>query len=66
MLEGEFTPGVVNRYVAAFQRARAEDDATTAKKRMHGARLEYLFLDTLNPLGQLIDHWEIVIDDRVK
>jgi DNA invertase Pin-like site-specific DNA recombinase len=33
--EGEFTPGVINRFVAAFQRARAED-AATSKKRMRG------------------------------
>jgi site-specific DNA recombinase len=40
--EGEFTPGSVNRYVAAFQRARAEDTATTAKKMMQDARHAYL------------------------
>jgi site-specific DNA recombinase len=39
--EGEFTPGVVNRFVAAFQRAKAEEEATTAKRRMQEARHAY-------------------------
>lgn len=40
--EGEFTPGVVNRFVAAFQRAKAEEEATTAKRRMNEARHSYI------------------------
>jgi site-specific DNA recombinase len=39
--EGEFTPGVVNRYVAAFQRARAEEEAMMFKKRSREARRAY-------------------------
>lgn len=39
--EGEFTPGTINRYLAAIQRARAQDDAETAKKRMQDARHSY-------------------------
>lgn len=40
--EGEFTPGTVNRYLAAIQRARAEDDAYTSKKRLREARRAYV------------------------
>jgi site-specific DNA recombinase len=40
--DGEFTPGVINRYLAAINRARAQDEADTFKKRSHEARHAYM------------------------
>lgn len=40
--EGEFTPGAINRYLSAIQRARAEDEAFTSKKRLREARRAYV------------------------
>jgi site-specific DNA recombinase len=40
--EGEFTPGVINRFLAAIQRAKAQDDAEMSKKRMKEGRHSYL------------------------
>lgn len=39
--DGEFTPGVINRYLAAINRAKAQDEADTFKRRSKEARLAY-------------------------
>lgn len=39
--DGEFTPGVINRYLAAINRAKAQDEADTFKKRSRDARQAY-------------------------